>query len=84
MNNKVVNSFFWKFLERFGTNIVQLIIQIILARLLAPEYYGSLSIMLIFINIFNVLIHNGFNQSLLQKKEVTEEDYFVTFLSMNL
>lgn len=65
----------WKLLERFGVQGVQFILQIILARLLSPEHYGVLAIMIIFTTLANVFIQNGFNTALIQNKDVTEEDY---------
>lgn len=65
----------WKLLERFGVQGVQFILQIILARLLSPEHYGVLAIMVIFTTLANVFIQNGFNTALIQNKDVTEEDY---------
>ncbi len=62
-------------LERFGVLGVQFVLQIILARLLTPEHYGALSIMVIFTSLANVFIQHGFNTSLVQNKDVTEEDY---------
>ena len=65
----------WKLFERFGASAVQFVISLILARLLEPEHYGMLSIMIIFVSLANVLVQTGFNTSLIQGKEVTEEDY---------
>lgn len=65
--------------ERFGVQGVQFIIQIILARLMLPEHYGSLSIMLIFISIANIFVQTGFNMALIQDKDVTESDYSSVF-----
>ncbi len=50
-------------------------LQIILARLLTPEHYGMLSIMIIFTTLANVFIQNGFNTALIQNKDVDEADY---------
>lgn len=75
----MIKSLVWKLLERFGVQTVQFILQIILARLLDPEHYGMLSIMIIFINLANIFIQNGFNTSLIQNKDVTEEDYSSVF-----
>lgn len=68
-------ALFWKLLERFGVQGVQFVLQIILARLLSPDDYGVLAIMVIFTTIANVFIQTGFNTALIQNKEVTEEDY---------
>ncbi len=72
---KVVSSLAWAFLERCGAQGVGLIINIILARLLLPEDYGVLAIMVIFTNLANQFVQNGFNTSLIQNPDVTEEDY---------
>lgn len=75
----------WKLLERFGVQGVQFILQIILARLLSPEHYGVLAIMVIFTTLANVFIQNGFNTALIQNKDVTEEDYSsVLWVSMGI
>lgn len=69
----------WKLLERFGVLGTQFLLQIVLARILNPEDYGVLSIMVIFTTLANVFIQNGFNTSLIQNKDVTEEDYSSVF-----
>ena len=72
-------AFFWKLLERFGVQGIQFLLQIVLARLLDPEHYGMLSLMVIFTTLANVFIQNGFNTALIQNKDVTEEDYSSVF-----
>ena len=65
---KVLSSLFWKFAERMGAQGVNLIVSIILARILAPEEYGTVALVTIFITISNVFIENGFGTALIQKK----------------
>lgn len=72
-------ALFWKLLERFGVQGIQFVLQIVLARLLSPEHYGVLSIMIVFTNIANVFVQRGFNTALIQNKDVTEEDYSSVF-----
>lgn len=79
MSNQVGKGLFWKLLERFGVQGVQFVLQIILARMLAPELYGVLSLMIIFTTLANVFIQNGFNTALVQNKDVTDEDYSSVF-----
>jgi O-antigen/teichoic acid export membrane protein len=69
----------WKLLERFGVQGSQFILQIVLARILDPEHYGVLSLMVIFTTLANVFIQTGFNTALVQNKDVTEEDYSSVF-----
>ena len=75
----VLSNFFWKFAERIGAQLVTLIISIILARILMPEHYGTIAIILIFINIANVFVSNGFTSSLIQKKDSDNLDFSTIF-----
>ena len=77
--SNITTSIIWKLLERFGVQGIQFVLQIILARLLSPEHYGELSMMVIFITLANVFIQNGFNTALIQNKDITEEDYSSVF-----
>lgn len=85
MQSKIISGLVWKLLERFGVQGVQFVLQIILARLLAPEYYGVLSLMLIFTNLANIFVQSGLNTALIQNKDVTEEDYSsVLWISLSI
>ncbi|MEG0051018.1 MAG: lipopolysaccharide biosynthesis protein [Terrisporobacter sp.] len=76
---KIIQSLIWKLMERGGVQGIQFIMQIILARLLTPEDYGSIAIIAIFITIANVFVQTGFNTALIQKKETDELDYSSVF-----
>lgn len=79
-DNKIYNkAFFWKIIERFSVQGTQFIIQLLLARLLTPDDYGSLAIMLVFINVANTIIQNGFNTALVQAKDVDDDDLSSVF-----
>ena len=81
----IINNFIWKLLERFGTQGLQFIIQIILARLLLPSDYGILALVLIFITIANVFVQSGLSTSLIQKKVVDQVDYSsVLYISLGI
>ena len=58
--NEIATSLFWKILENGGSQGVQFIVSILLARLLSPAEYGIVAIVLIFTTIANVLVQNGF------------------------
>ena len=73
--DSVGGALFWKLLERFGVQGIQFILQIILARLLDTEHYGTLSIMVVFTNLANVFIQTGLNTALIQRKDIEEGDY---------
>lgn len=50
-----------------------------MARLLAPEEFGALTIMLVFVNIGNVLVQSGLNTALVQAPEVDADDSSTVF-----
>ncbi len=75
----IVKSLFWKFLERSGTQGTQFIVSIILARLLAPEDFGLVALVLIFITIANVFVDSGLNTALIQKKDADDLDFSTVF-----
>ena len=85
LKTSVLSSLFWKSLERGGVSGVQFIVQIILARLLLPEDYGVIALIVVFIAISQVFVQSGFGTALIQKKEVTDEDYSsVFYLSLGI
>lgn len=77
--SKVARGLFWKLMERFGVQGIQFVLQIILARILSPEHYGTLSMMIVFTTLATVFVQSGFNTALVQNKDVTEEDYSSVF-----
>lgn len=74
-SRRIGSGLIWKLLERFGVQGAQFILQIFLARILAPEHYGVLTLMLVFTTLANVFVQSGFNTALVQNKDVTDEDY---------
>ena len=74
-----ISSLLWKLMERGGSAVIQLLVQIVMARLLAPEQFGALAIMLVFVNIGNVIAQSGLNTALVQAKDVDDRDYSTVF-----
>lgn len=77
--SKIISSLFWKFAERIGAQGVNLIISILLARILAPEEYGLVALVTIFITISNVFIEGGLGTALIQKKDADDLDFSSVF-----
>lgn len=65
--------------ERFGYLTIQFVSNLVLARLLMPEDFGAIGIMMVFITLSNVFIDSGFSASLIQRKEITETDKSTVF-----
>lgn len=58
-----------------------MIIQIVLARLLSPENFGTIAIILVFINLAQVFVESGLNTALIQKKDADDLDFSSVFYS---
>ena len=76
---KVIASFVYKFLERILVKGLGLTISIVLARLLAPEQFGLIAIILVFIDISQTFVQGGLNSSLVQNKDTNIDDYSTVF-----
>ena len=79
MKETVISSLIWKFLERLGTQGIQFVVSIILARLLLPSDYGVVTMIMVFTAISNAFIQAGFSTSLIQQKNSDELDYSSVF-----
>jgi O-antigen/teichoic acid export membrane protein len=77
--DSIISSFFWKLLERGGVQGIQFVLAIILARLLSPKEYGTISLITIFIVLATVFVQSGLNTSLIQKVEADELDFSSVF-----
>lgn len=77
--NKIFSGLIWKFGERILAQGVSFIVSIILTRLLAPEDYGIIAMVLIFITIADVFVSSGFATALIQKKDSDDTDFSTMF-----
>lgn len=79
IKSKTISSLFWKMFEKGGRAVVELVVQIVMARILAPDEFGALAIMLVFVNVGNVIVQSGLNTSLVQAEEIDEVDLSSVF-----
>lgn len=76
---KVLNNFIWKFAERISAKLVSFIVSIMLARILAPADYGTVSLVAVSISILDVFVNCGFGVALIQKKDADNTDFSTVF-----
>lgn len=79
LSSKTRNGLFWSFTERLGTQFVQFVFGVIIARILTPESYGLIAMPLFFLALAQSLIDNGFASALVRKEELKEEDLSTAF-----
>lgn len=79
LKQKVISGVFWRSMERFGTQVMGFVVSIILARLLDPKDFGTITLVTVFIALAGVFVQGGFGTALIQKKDVTDADYNSVF-----
>lgn len=77
--NSIVGGIGWKFSERIISQGISFLISLVLARLLSPDDYGLIALVLVFINLASVFITSGFATALIQKKDADETDFSTMF-----
>ena len=76
---KVVSNLIWRFMERFGSQLVAMVVQIILARMLDPAVFGTVAKVTIITTILLVFVDSGMANSLIQKKDPDDLDFSSVF-----
>lgn len=77
--SKISNGFLWSSIERFTIQGIQFIVGLIIARILSPNDYGLMGMVIVFLAISQVFIDSGFASALIQKKDRNETDYSTVF-----
>lgn len=75
----IFSNFIWRFGERCGAQAVKLLVELILARLLLPNDYGTIALVTVFITILNVFVDSGLGNALIQKKDADDLDFSSVF-----
>lgn len=76
---KIATNFGWRFAERCGAEGVSLLVSIVLARILAPEAYGTIALVTVIIGILQVFVDSGMASALIQKKDADDLDFSSVF-----
>ena len=80
LGKKMFKGLIWTGIEHISEDIVSFTIGIILARILTPEEYGIVGILVVFLSLSSVFIDSGFSDALIQKKDRSEDDKSTVFL----
>src|SRR5690606_9889301 len=71
----------WTFVQQFSVQIINFSVQIVLARLLMPEMFGLIAMVVIFISIGQTLMDGGMTSSLIRTKNPDQLDYSTVFVT---
>ena len=79
LKEKTAKGLGWGFIESISGTGLTAIISIILANILAPEQFGLVGMVAIFVTLGNSLMDSGFSGALIRKGEVTDKDLSTVF-----
>ena len=79
LKNETITNMIWRFAERSAAQIVSFIVSIILARLLLPEEYGTITLITVFTAILQVFVDSGMANALIQKRNADDLDFSTVF-----
>lgn len=79
LKRTIMKGMIWTSVDKFGVQIIQFIIGIIIARILSPEDYGTIGLLAIFIAFSQVFIESGFGKALIQHNNPSSSDYSTVF-----
>jgi len=69
----------WTFTQQFGNQLIGFFVSLVLARILLPEEFGLIGMIVVVVAIGNALLEGGLTKSLIQDKESNQEDYSTVF-----
>lgn len=79
LKDKTVKGVFWSAFNRFSTQGIAFVFNIIIARMLLPEDYGVVAMLGIFMAVSGCFVDSGFGTALVRKPDRTEDDFSTVF-----
>lgn len=79
LGQQTVSGVAWTTVQRFASLFLAFVANLVLARLLSPDDFGCIGLLMIFISLSQIFVDGGFGSALIQKKEPTQEDYSTIF-----
>ncbi|HEY4696972.1 MAG TPA: MOP flippase family protein [Gallionella sp.] len=79
LHQKTTSAVKWSALDVFMRHGVQFVVTIVLARILAPEDFGVIAMLAMFIGVAGVFIDSGFSSALIQRQNTTLTDESTVF-----
>ena len=84
IRSQAFKGMLWSSGGSFAFQIVRILTQIVLARLLWPEAFGLVALAMAFVSVANYLIENGMTLFLIRKKDLAKNDVYSLFFANNV
>ena len=79
LKNRTISGMLWSGVQRFGMLIMAFIVNLVFARVLTPDDFGCIGILVVIVEIANTFIDGGFGVALIQRKIPDEKDFSTIF-----
>lgn len=79
--HKTIAGVLWSFAQQLAVKGISVAVTLLLAHFLAPEDFGLVAMMAVFLNIASSLMDSGLAQALIRKAEAMQEDLNTAFFA---
>lgn len=79
LKRQAFHSIIWKIFETGGTQLIQFVISVVLARLVMPDQFAAIAMLTIFLAVAGVFVNSGFSSALVRKTDRTQIDCCTVF-----
>ncbi len=79
LKHKTTVSLFWSFIDKFGQQLLNFVSMLVLMNIIAPDAYGMVGSLALFTAFSTILIDSGFGRVLINRKDVSSDDYNAVF-----
>ena len=79
LKEKTISALKWSTADRFGQQVIQFLVGLILANNIVPDDFGLFGMLAIFNGLSFVLVESGFGQALVRKKSNDQQEFSTIF-----
>ena len=79
LKQQTIGALIWNLIDRFGQQVLQMAVVIIVANILCPDDYALVAMLAIFTAIGNLIIESGFGAALIQRQDADDRHYSSVF-----
>ena len=79
LKEQTISGFFWKAIEKFSTFGMNFVFSVLIARILSPADFGTVTMIGIFLALSQTFIDSGFSSALVRKIDRTQTDLCTVF-----
>ena len=80
LSERSLSAIIWVLLDKLGASVINFVVTIVLARLLLPEDFGLVAMVMVFFELSSVFVESGFSTALIREKTISELDKSTTFI----